>query len=215
MISKLYPIVFVLAALSIGLLSCKSEGTQSDAKKSVSKEAKPVVDNDNVTADMVGKENEKVQKNGKGKGGPTGKMPVRTYRIIDNSINGVKIGMKIVDLKHVLVRGRIELGGRKTIVQRIKDDKGGPMGYILPKTGHADFVGKIVLTSKKVLTSDGIRVGDTFAKLKKQVPDLKLRGDGEGDEIYAIVGSLEYKLDKGQSPPNDETKITEIVIADK
>lgn len=158
----------------------------------------------------------------KRKGMKSGSMPQKTYRVADHSINGVKAGLRMTEMRHVLVRGKVDLGNGKELVMRIRDDKGAILGRVEPRIGNTDLVGDIIITSKKGLTPDGIRVGDTFATLKERIPGIASNISSENGKTFATHNNIKYRLeleksdnDMDPSKINDETVISEIVLIDK
>ncbi len=202
---KSYKVFYLLFVCALSLYACKSESATVEQK----------VENEKVAAPKMSDEKKK------GKGNRKGQLPAKTFRINNFEVNGVKAGMRIADLQHVLVRGKIRTGEGTLEVYRIRDDKGGPMGYVVPRIGNSDLVGDITLDSKKVLTSHEIRVGDDYFKLKEAVKDIRINGSEIEGRVYASTGRVLYRLDivnfnqeldKSKIP--DDTKVTEIIIKD-
>ena len=196
----------MVLAVCISLYSCKSDPNFEKGNISTEKVEVPKMSD------------EKAQ--GK-KGKRTGQLPAKTFRIKDHTVNGVKAGMPIAELQHVLVRGKIKNGEGTFVVHRIRDDKGAPMGYVVPRIGNTDLVGDITLNSKKVLTEHGIRIGDEFSKLQEAVKLIQVNGSEVEGRVYASIGRFAYRLDivnfnydLDQSKIPLDTKVTEIVIKD-
>lgn len=146
------------------------------------------------------------------KGSMKGGLPAKTFRVKGGIVNTVKAGMVIVDQKKHLVRGYIDLGEGRKLVQKLLDDKGGSLGYVMPRLGNTSLVGDITITSNKVLTEHGIRIGDTYSKLKEATNNLEVDGSISEGRTYATADGVAYRL--GTSEINSETTITEIVIKD-
>lgn len=202
---KSYIVYSVLFFFILSFSSCKQDDNSSHQN----------IVNEKVEASKMTEEKKM------GKGSKKGQLPPKTFRINGNTINGVQPGMRIAELQHLLVRGKIKTGDGIMEVQRIRDDKGGPMGYLVSRIGNSDLVGEITLTSKKVLTPDGIRIGDTYAQLKESVEDLEIHGSEIEGRVYASNKSLAYRLDivnfdnelDASTIPSD-VKITHIIIKD-
>lgn len=197
---------FAILAVCVGLYSCKSELSSEQKSAATEKSQTPKMSDEKA----MGK-----------KGNRTGRLPAKTFRIKDHTVNGIKAGMLISELQHVLVWSKIKNGEGTFEVYRIRDDKSAPMGYVVPRIGNNDLVGDITLHSKKVLSEHGIRIGDEFSKLQEAVKDIKVNGSKIEGRVYASIGRIYYRLDivdfnynldLSQIPL--DTKITEILIKD-
>jgi hypothetical protein len=146
------------------------------------------------------------------KGSMKGGFPSKTFRVKGGMVNTVKGGMVIVDQKKHLVRGYIDFGEGRLSVHKLLDDKGSCLGYVMPRLGNNSLVGDITITSNKVLTEHGIRIGDTYSKLKEARNNLEVGGSNSEGRTYATADCVAYRL--GTSALNSETTITEIVIKD-
>ena len=82
----------------------------------------------------------------------------------------------------------------------------------MPRLGNNDLVGDIIVTSNKVLTEHGIRIGDTYSQLKEATNNLEVVVSESNRKTYATADGISYML--GSSTINSETTITEFVIKD-
>jgi len=207
-------LIVVMVLLEVG---CKNE---SHSKLSSNMKIDQNTVEQNITANKTEPRPSNNEKSVR-KGNLTGKLPAKTFRISDASINGVKAGMDILNLRKELVRAKINVGGSRILVYRIIDDKGGALGYVTPRIGNTDLVGDITLTSNKVLSQDGIRIGDKFEKLWKMESDLKITKADTNGKTYVQLHDLLYRIDVDNTTGTTKfsdidlaTKITEIVIKD-
>ncbi len=206
--------------LMTAVYACNSDkGTSAESSTRIESPVMEVDEtpdnNESITANKTGtKADDKKNSStmfGK-KGSMKGGLPSKTFRVKGGMVNTVKAGMVIVDQKKHLVRGYIDLGEGRLLVQKLLDDKGGSLGYVMPRLGNNSLVGDITITSNKVLTEHGIRIGDTYSKLKEASNNLKVDGSNSEGRTYATADGVAYRL--GTSALNSETTITEIVIKD-
>ena len=205
--------------LMTAVYACNSDkGTSAESSTRIESPVIEVINPDNneiVTANKTGAKADDKKKYstmyGK-KGSMKGGLPSKTFRVKGGMVNTVKGGMVIVDQKKHLVRGYIDFGEGRLSVHKLLDDKGGSLGYVMPRLGNNSLVGDITITSNKVLTEHGIRIGDTYSKLKEASNNLEVDGSNSEGRTYATADGVAYRL--GTSALNSETTITEIVIKD-
>ena len=206
--------------LMTAVYACNSDkGTPAESSTRIESPVKEVEktpnNNEIVTAKKIGAKSDDKKKYSTmyaKKGSMKGALPPKTFRVKGGMVNTVKGGMVIVDQKKHLVRGYIDFGEGRLSVHKLLDDKGGSLGYVRPRLGNNSLVGDIIITSNKVLTEHGIRIGDTYSKLKEASNNLEVDGSNSEGRTYATADGVAYRL--GTSALNSETTITEIVIKD-
>jgi len=198
---EIHSVLFIVVIISMSIVSCKSDKAHKSSDSAVATNATPATNDDSVPTMSAEKAS--------GKGNRKGKLPDRTFRIKDNTVNGVKPGMRISELQNILIRSYLDLGQGRVEVFRIRDDKGGPMGYVTRRIGNSDLVGDITLTSKKALTPEGIRIGDTFEKLQSLVSGLSLTRANNGQRPHASKDNILYFLDDSKSQGDIKNAIIE------
>ena len=141
--------------LMTAVYACNSDkGTSAESSTRIESPVMEVDEtpdnNESITANKTGtKADDKKNSStmfGK-KGSMKGGLPSKTFRVKGGMVNTVKAGMVIVDQKKHLVRGYIDLGEGRLLVQKLLDDKGGSLGYVIPRLGNTSLVELLVHSS--------------------------------------------------------------------
>ncbi len=150
---------------------------------------------------------------------PKGKALPNMLVISAMSYRGITPGSEIATHKAYTEKSIIKTGEGTFEVYKIKDYKDGFVGYFLPNPQDETRVGDIVVDVAAAKTLQGIRVGDSFQKLRETVPGLAVHGSEIESRTYAQkerhayrldVANSSYEVDINSIPP--ATKITEIRI---
>lgn len=113
-------------------------------------------------------------------------------------INGIESGASIEALvgKGALVKGVLENGEGTFEIWDIMDETHGKIGYVMEHPMEKGKVGGISITSDKVETGDGLRVGSTWANIVGKFPDTQVYGSEIEGRTSAVVGRYSYQLDE-------------------
>ena len=117
------------------------------------------------------------------------------FLISGKSFRGIKIGDKISSHGSYIRKDTLKTGDGDFTVYLIKNFANQSIGYFFPDPNNERLIGDITVTSKAAATKHDIRVGDSFRKLRKKLPALKVSGSELEGRTHARYKSLSYRLD--------------------
>lgn len=142
-----------------------------------------------------------------------------TYFIKGKSFYGISVGDILQEKTNILKEVTLATGEGDFKVFNIHNEAGELLGYALPDPNDESKVGDIVITSSKVSTSAGVKVGMTLAELEKKIGEVEVHGSEIEGRTSAVKDGLMYRLDanfwqyeieKNKVPM--DTKIIEITV---
>ena len=155
---------------------------------------------------------------------PTKEKPAENKVMIDldnPSVGDYKVGMSITDIKGDFQKStRPGLEGREMEVLEFSFD-GEVAGYMLWDYPDESKIGDIVITSDKIQTKKGIKIGDTYETVKAAYPNGKLNGSEEtmsmnyNDKLYRMSfgsGPEFMEFDLKETPEILHQKLKEITL---
>ncbi|MEE9303258.1 MAG: hypothetical protein V3U84_05680, partial [Thiotrichaceae bacterium] len=144
----------------------------------------------------------------------------RTELVIsETAFRGISVGDSIATHSAYTQKELLKTGEGNFEIYRIKDFNNKPAGYFLADPNNKNLVGDITVETQMAKTAEGIKVGSTFAELRKQLPEVGVHGSEIEGRTYAFYNSISYRLNVGyftyevdieKIPQN--AKIVEIVI---
>jgi len=142
------------------------------------------------------------------------------YLINADGLLGMTPGSVLADFSAGLREGKLETGEGEFDVYYIDGAEGEELGYLVPEPRDESLIGEITITSTKVVTEPGLRVGNTFAELQERLQsDLEVYGSEAEGRTYAVSKGVWYRLDAGnwmqdieQSTIPPDTRVIEIVL---
>lgn len=118
------------------------------------------------------------------------------FLIQESGIAGVFTGDPIGNIEHRITKGQLASGEGNFVTYNFKSQDGKEeLGYFLVDINDESLIGDIVITSPAAATSNGIKVGDTFADLKAVAPGLEVHGSEIESRTSAFAGHFAYLLD--------------------
>ncbi|SEQ89629.1 hypothetical protein [Neolewinella agarilytica] len=142
------------------------------------------------------------------------------YLISTDGLLGMTPGKLLADFSAGLREGKLDTPEGEFDVLYIDGAEGEELGYLVPEPRDERMIGEITITSSKVVTAPGLRVGNTFAELQERLAgDLEVYGSEVEGRTYAVSDGVWYRLDagnwmqdvdQGSIPP--DTKVIEIVL---
>jgi hypothetical protein len=104
-------------------------------------------------------------------------------------------------------------------VHYIDSAEGDELGYVMADPRDEGTIGNIFITSTKVVTEKGVRVGMSYSELVEKMGELEVHGSEIEGQTYANSEGLAFRLDTGNwsyeidpSTIKPDTKIIEIVV---
>lgn len=121
---------------------------------------------------------------------------VPIYNLIDGKLGGQIVSGVVLDsLSSFLEKGVLKNGEGDFEVWYIKQTDGEQLGYLMEHPFQKGRVGRIFITSKEIVTEEGLHVGSTWADLLKVHPDIEVHGSEIEGRTAATFGSYRYQLD--------------------
>jgi hypothetical protein len=141
------------------------------------------------------------------------------YLISNGNFLGLSPGGSMAEFVDGLRSGVLQTGEGDFDVHYIDSAEGDELGYVMADPRDEGTIGSIYITSAKVVTEKGVRVGTSFAELQQRMGKLAVNGSEIEGYTYATVGGLAFRLDAGnwsyevdQSTIKPDTKVIEIVV---
>jgi uncharacterized protein YecT (DUF1311 family) len=117
------------------------------------------------------------------------------FLISGKSFRGIKVGDKMSSHGRYIQKDTLKTGEGDFTVYLIKNFANESIGYFFPDPNNERLVGDITITTKAAATKRDISVGDSFRKLKKKIPALKVYGSELEGRTHARYKNLSYRLD--------------------
>lgn len=142
------------------------------------------------------------------------------YLVNMDGLLGMMPGNLLSDFSAGLREGKLDTPDGEFDVLYIDGAEGEELGYLVPEPRDERMIGEITITSSKVVTEPGLRVGNTFAELQDRLAgDMEVYGSEAEGRTYAVSDGIWYRLDAGnwmqeveQSTIPPDTKVIEIVL---
>ena len=147
--------------------------------------------------------------------------PEDPYLIFNGTFFDLAPGQPLAPAEARLRKGKLETGDGSFEVYYIDGPEKEELGYILPDPNDETRIGDIYLTSERVVTEQGVRVGNTYAELVERLGALEVHGSEIEGATYASVGAgkLRFRLDEqhfnydlGAETVSPGAKVVEVVI---
>ncbi|WP_020568989.1 hypothetical protein [Neolewinella persica] len=141
------------------------------------------------------------------------------YLISNGYFLGLTPGGSLAEFVDGLRSGVLQTGDGDFDVHYIDSAEGDELGYVMADPRDGGTIGNIYITSPKVVTEEGIRVGISYSELVEKLGALEVHGSEIEGQTYAISDGISYRLDAGNwsyeidpSTIEPDTKIIEIVV---
>lgn len=141
------------------------------------------------------------------------------YLVSNGYFLGLTPGGAMIEFIDGLRSGVLQTGEGDFDVHYIDSAEGDELGYVMADPRDENTIGNIFITSPKVVTEEGVRVGMSFSELQKKIMELEVHGSEIEGRTYANADGLSFRLDVGNwsyeinpSTIKPETKIIEIVV---
>ena len=141
------------------------------------------------------------------------------YLVSNGNFLGLTPGGSMVEFVDGLRSGVLQTGEGDFDVHYIDSAEGDELGYVMADPRDENTIGNIYITSTKVVTEKGIRVGMSFSELQEKMGELEVHGSEIEGRTYANSGGLSFRLDAENwsyeidpSTIKPETEIIEIVV---
>jgi hypothetical protein len=141
------------------------------------------------------------------------------YLVSNGYFLGLTPGGSMIEFIDGLRSGVLQTGEGDFDVHYIDSAEGDELGYVMADPRDEGTIGNIFITSPKVVTEEGIRVGMSFSDLQEKIMALEVHGSEIEGRTYASGDGLSFRLDAGNwnyevdpSAIKPETKILEIVV---
>jgi hypothetical protein len=141
------------------------------------------------------------------------------YLVSNGYFLGLTPGGSMAEFVDGLRSGVLQTGEGDFDVHYIDSAEGDELGYVMADPRDEGTIGNIFITSTKVVTEEGIRVGMSFTELQEKMGELEVHGSEIEGQTYANSDGLSFRLDAGNwsyeidpSTIKPETKILEIVV---
>ena len=145
--------------------------------------------------------------------------PEDPYLIFNHTIFDLSPGQPLAPALDRLRRGTLRTGEGNFKVYHIKDKQGEEVGYVMPDPLDESLIGDIYITSDRVVTEQGVRVGYTYGELVERLGALEVHGSEIEGSTSADYKRLRFMLDEqhfayelGQEQVSPSAKVTEIVL---
>jgi hypothetical protein len=141
------------------------------------------------------------------------------YLVSNGYFLGLKPGGSLAEFVDGLRSDVLQTGEGDFDVHYIDSAEGDELGYVMADPRDEGTIGNIYITSSKVVTEKGVRVGMSFSELQDKIFELEIHGSEIEGQTYVVSDGLAYRLDAGNwsyeidpSTIKPETKIIEIVV---
>ncbi|MFK8163373.1 MAG: hypothetical protein AB8H12_13000 [Lewinella sp.] len=141
------------------------------------------------------------------------------YLISNGYFLGLKPGGSLAEFVDGLRSDVLQTGEGDFDVHYIDSAEGDELGYVMADPRDEGTIGNIYITSPKVVTEKGVRVGMSYSALTEKMGQLEVHGSEIEGYTFANTEGMAFRLDAGNwsyevdpSTIKPETKIIEIVI---
>jgi hypothetical protein len=141
------------------------------------------------------------------------------YLVSNGYFLGLTPGGSLAEFVDGLRSGVLQTGDGDFDVHYIDSAEGDELGYVMADPRDENTIGNIYITSTKVVTEKGVRVGIIFSELQEIMGELEVHGSEIEGYTYANSDVLSFRLDAGNwsdkvdpSTIKPDTKVLEIVV---
>jgi hypothetical protein len=141
------------------------------------------------------------------------------YMLSNDYFLGMTPGGSLADFIDVLRDGELKTGEGSFKVFYIDGAEGDELGYVYSREDGNGSINQITITSPKVVTEDGIRVGTSFNELTQQLGEVEVFASEIESRVYATKGGTTYRLATngiaGQTSAEDikgDVKVLQIIL---
>ena len=177
-------LLFILT-LAFGLYACDGQGRQADQEGAYGEETLERLAEVDGQTDFEPRDDSPGDTNAPG---PT-IDDVDVYIAGQNGLLGVRPGSRYVDVNNKLRRAPLD--GRGEDVYFIDAEDGTTLGYATLDPDNERLIGDVYITSDKVVTEDGIRIGNSVQDLRGKDPGFTL-AESYKEDRYAEGSRTRY-----------------------
>lgn len=122
------------------------------------------------------------------------------YLLSNGYFLGMTPGGSLIDYKDGLRTGQIRTGEGEFDVLFIDGAEGDELGYVYSMESDDPTIDQITITSPKVVTEKGVRVGLSFDELQQRLGPLEVSASEIESRVYARKDGITYRLDTNGAP---------------
>lgn len=116
------------------------------------------------------------------------------YMLSNSSFLGMTPGGSLDDFKDGLRDGELRTGEGSFKVFYIDGAEGDELGYVYSREGGDGSIDQITITSPKVVTENGVRVGMSFNDLTQKLGEMEVFASEIESRVYATKDGTTYRL---------------------
>lgn len=116
------------------------------------------------------------------------------YLLSNGYFLGMTPGGSLADFKDGLRDGELKTGEGSFPVFYIDGAEGDELGYVYSMDGKDGKINEITITSPKVVTEEGVRVGLSFNELTQRIGELEVFASEIESRVYATKDGITYRL---------------------
>ncbi|TXF87569.1 hypothetical protein FUA23_18460 [Neolewinella aurantiaca] len=122
------------------------------------------------------------------------------YLVSNDYFLGMTPGGSLADFKDGLRNGELRTGEGAFEVFYIDGAEGDELGYVYSMDGAEGTIDQITITSPKVVTEEGVRVGLSFNELTQRLGELEVFASEIESRVYATKNGVTYRLNTNGTP---------------
>lgn len=122
------------------------------------------------------------------------------YLLSNGYFLGMTPGGSLAGYKDGLRAGQISTGEGEFDVLFIDGAEGDELGYVYAMESDAPTIDQITITSPKVVTEKGIRVGLSFNELQQRLGPVEVYASEIESRVYASKDGITYRLNTNGTP---------------
>jgi len=122
------------------------------------------------------------------------------YLLSNGYFLGMKPGESLTGFVDVLREGELKTGEGEFPVFYIDGAEGDELGYVYSREGTAGAIDEITITSPKVVTEEGVRVGLSFNELTQRLGEPEVFASEIESRVYATQDGITYRLATNGKP---------------
>jgi hypothetical protein len=116
------------------------------------------------------------------------------YLISNEHFLGMAPGGSLADFKDGLRDGELKTGEGSFPVFYIDGAEGDELGYVYSMDGGDGSINEITITSPRVVTEKGVRVGLSFNELTQRLGEVEVFASEIESRVYASKDGITYRL---------------------
>lgn len=143
------------------------------------------------------------------------KMEINTQPMLEAlGLGGVEMRMPISEVIETsgasIERGTVENGEGLFDVYKVRNNEGEELAnlYYVEQEDGQEILFDIEITSPRIATPEGVRVGDPLSKLRKYYEDIEITGSEIEGWTYATVGNVAFRL-QAYNPDPQQVSVEE------